>query len=200
MTRYLMLVPAALIICSLLLTSSAWAEGGDQPAIPAPETLKVGEKAPHFVLKTLNPAACGQTMLSSKQHLGGDAKAPVKGMVISFLSVHCKPCMKELPELSEWYLKNREAGLGVVAIDIDREAEEIAQAAKLAVEKGVKFPVVSDRFNLLSRRYKVGELPYLLLVNGDGIVIWVKTGYEEGIFAELDKMVAPLLAPPEETK
>ncbi len=144
----------ATLLCSFFLTLGAVAEEADGPPKPAPETLKVGDKAPHFALKTLNPEGCGQTMLSSKKQLGGDAKNPVNGMVIPFLSIHCKPCMKELPELSEWYLKNRAAGIGVVAIDIDREAEEIEQVTKLSIEKGVKFPVLSDRFNLLSRRYK----------------------------------------------
>ncbi len=201
MVRIFIAVPSTLLALSLCLIAFGRAEEGGAPAKPPAETLQVGDKAPHFALKALNPEACGQTMVSSKNQLGGDAKAPVKGMVITFLSIHCKPCMKELPELSAWYLKNREAGIGVIAIDIDREAEEIEQVVKLAVEKGVKFPVLSDRFNLLSRRYKVGELPYLLLIGGDGKVAWVKTGYEEGVFAELDKNVAPLLAPlPEEKK
>lgn len=194
------LVRCTFVILLTLALSTPTRAGDGGNAKPAPETLKPGDKAPHFVLKALNPDECGENMVSSKTMVGASAKNGPKVVVIDFLSIHCKPCMKELPELSAWYLNNKDKGVKVVAIDIDREAEEIEQVTKLATEKGVKFPVLSDRFNLLSRRYKVGELPYLLLVDATGTVKWVKTGYEKGVFEELDAAIAPMIAPAGEGK
>jgi peroxiredoxin len=196
--NHLMHCGITLFIILVLTAPLAAREGGEPQAAPA--TLIPGDKAPHFVLKTLNPEICGQNMVSSKTMVGADAKDGTKVVVVSFLSVHCKPCLREMPELSAWYLKNRPAGVQVVAIDIDREAEEIEQVTTLATEKGVKFPVLSDRFNLLSRRYKVGELPYLLLIDATGTVKWVKTGFDDGVFAELDAAIAPYLSPAPEAK
>ncbi len=190
------LVAAVALAVGATLLFSGVAVGEDAPPpIAPPATLVAGDKAPHFALKTLNPDECGVQMYSTKSHFGADARQPARAIIISFLSLHCKPCMKELPDLDAWFLAHQGQGVELLGIDIDQETEEVEAVRALAVEKKLKFPVMSDRFNLLARRYKVGELPYLLVVDGTGTVVWVKTGYESGTLEALDAAVGPLLVP-----
>jgi cytochrome c biogenesis protein CcmG, thiol:disulfide interchange protein DsbE len=192
------------LVLSILLLSPPAAHAGDpgsgEPA-EKPPIIKVGEKAPSFALKTLNEKQCGMPSVSFKSMIGSMATdKKVKALLLTFASVHCKPCMKELPELHKYYLEAKEQGIGILVIDMDREEEELAQVRKLAEEKKFTFPVLSDRFNLLARRYKANELPYMVLVGPKGKVRWVKVGYEESAMDELKKAVELLINVPKEGK
>jgi thiol-disulfide isomerase/thioredoxin len=168
-----------LVAAALLLASA--------PAL-AEDEIGVGLPAPGFSLKTLNPAAAGATWFRLDQLVGDEPDDPgVKLVVLSFFASWCGPCKKELPFLVQLDGMYRSQGLRVVSVSIDKEEPGIEAARKLVAEAKVTFPVLSDRFNVLARRY-LGEsspLPSLFLVDKTGNVIKIERGYAKDASAFL---------------
>jgi len=165
---------------------------GEEQSTPK-AVLKVGETAPPFRLNVLNPDASGVTAVSSKLLFGPTAPDRTGPTVLSFASVHCKPCMQELPALHDLYVKLKPSGLNVLVISIDADEADIASMVKVVCDHKVAFPVLSDRLTILARRYHADELPYVLLVGPDGVIRWTAVGYREGVLDELEAAAVLLL-------
>jgi thiol-disulfide isomerase/thioredoxin len=151
-------------------------------ALPAPadEEVGVGLPAPGFSLKVLNPEVVGSTWLALDRYAGEEPEDPGSRVVLlSFFASWCGPCAREMPLLVQLDGMYRERGLRVLAVDIDREPAGIEAARALIAHHGVRYPVLSDRFNFLARRYLGDQapLPSLFLIDRDGTIGRVERGY-----------------------
>jgi thiol-disulfide isomerase/thioredoxin len=152
------------------------------PAAPEDLSEEVGEglPAPNFALRTLNPEVVGTSWLALDRYVGEEPEDPSSRLVLlTFFASWCAPCQKEMPVLEQLHRMYRDRGLRVLAVDIDEDEQGIAAARRLLAANGVTYPVLSDRFNVLARRY-LGEqapLPSLFLVDRDGIVLRIERGY-----------------------
>lgn len=170
----------ALILAALTLALPAVAAAGGKP------TLSVGDEAPAFVLKTMNPELSGTRLVAVRRHVGAGADLPKKALVLSFAASYCEPCKKELAEIRASVPKIEAAGMLFAAVVIDREPEGVAAMKKLAVDElALKFPVLLDRFGIVAKRYRAETLPMVVIIAPDGTVRWIKTGFEEGSIAKL---------------
>lgn len=168
-----------------------------QPPEPAAVVLKPGDEAPAFLLKTMNEAQCGQQVLASKKVFGPRVAAP-RALVLSFGASYCKPCRAELPHfkaLAERYA-DRPVLFAVVVRDEDDAGIEAMR--KLTVDElALRFPVLSDRFSLLARRYGAEELPYLVVIGAEGRVAWVQSGFHDDTMTRLAATLDRVLTVPE---
>lgn len=160
------------LLAALLLLAAS-------PAL-AEDEVGVGLPAPAFSLKTLNPEVVGSPWFRLDALVGeepDDDQARV--VLLSFFASWCAPCKKELPFLVQLDEMYREQGLRVVSISIDREEPAIGAARRLATEAQVRHPVLTDRFNVLARRYLGDQspLPSVFLVGRDGNVLLIEKGY-----------------------
>ena len=136
-----------------------------------------GQTLPSFTLKALNPEAAGAAYIKTNAYVGeGGSK---KAALISFFATYCEPCKKEMPFLGALQRAYDEAGLQILLVSIDTEATEIEKAKALALKHGLSFPVLSDRFNIVAKRYQVKELPRVYTANHAGLIQAVHTGYTE---------------------
>lgn len=180
---------AALVLAPMLALAGDVGEA-------TPPKLKAGDDAPAFgPMKVLNAQDAGMPNFVLGRFAGESPETPAKGVLVSFFATWCGPCKKELPFLASLDAKYRAKGLQLVSISIDREEAAIAQAKELVAAAGVKFPVVSDRLNLLARRY-LGEktaMPSIFLVKPDGTVALVKQGYDGDasafLISEVEKLI-----------
>jgi thiol-disulfide isomerase/thioredoxin len=151
-------------------------------ALPAAaeEDVAVGMPAPAFSLRTMNPQVAGADWIALDRFAGEAPEDPAaKAVLLSFFASWCEPCKRELPLLVRLHRTYRDEGLRVLAVDIDTDAEGMEAARKLAAAAKVGFPVLSDRFNLLARRY-LGDrapLPSVFLIRRDGTIARVDRGY-----------------------
>jgi thiol-disulfide isomerase/thioredoxin len=159
-------------------------------ALPAAaeEEIAIGLPAPSFSLRAMNPDVAGTGWLALDKFAG---EAPeddaAKLVVLSFFASWCGPCKKEMPFLVQLDQMYREQGLRIVGICIDTEEPGIAAAKKMIGDNKVTYPVVSDRFNFLARRY-LGEsapLPSVFLVRRDGNIARIERGYSKDVSAFL---------------
>lgn len=169
-----------LLTAALLLAVAA-------PAL-AEDEIGVGLPAPGFSLKVLNPEAAGSPWFRLDQYVGeepDDDQARV--VLLSFFASWCGPCQRELPFLVQLDGMYRDQGLRVVSISIDAEEAAVEQARRMAAQAKVRHPVLSDRFNVLARRY-LGDkspLPSVFLVGRDGTVLLIEKGYSRDASAFL---------------
>jgi thiol-disulfide isomerase/thioredoxin len=154
----------------------------------ADDEVGVGLAAPAFSLKTLNPDASGQTWVALDKFVGEEPEDPsAKAVLLTFFASWCEPCKKEMPFLVQLDQLYRAQGLRVLGVCIDKEEAGLEAAKKLVTEKKVTYPVLSDRFNFLARRY-LGEqapLPSVFLIRKDGVITKIERGYKQDASAFL---------------
>jgi alkyl hydroperoxide reductase subunit AhpC len=141
------------------------------------DRFEVGEEVPIFTLKVVNPDDSGESFVSVDNYYGPSAKEPKKAVLVSFFATYCEPCKKEMPYLAALHENYKDKGLEVLLVSIDKEADKIEFAKNLAKEHNVKFPVLSDRFNIVAKRYFISKLPCVYLINSEGKVDMVNVGY-----------------------
>lgn len=168
-----------LLAAAVALPFAAVAPGSLAEDEPSKPVIEVGKPAPSFLVKTLNPDLCGHDVLSTKSWIGSKAKEPRKAIVLSFAASWCKPCMKEMPALKDFEAKFRSKGVAVAVVSIDQEDAAIEEVRKKVVDElALPFPVGSDRYAIVQRRYGAENLPFLVLIDGEGVVRWFHSGYE----------------------
>jgi thiol-disulfide isomerase/thioredoxin len=159
-------------------------------ALPAAAQEEVGEglPAPSFSLRTLNPDVAGTAWVALDRFAGEEPEDPAsRAVLISFFASWCEPCKREMPFLVQLDRMYRDQGLRILGIAIDKEEAGIEAAKKLVSAAKVTYPVLSDRFNFLARRY-LGEqapLPSVFLVRRDGTIAKIERGYAKDASAFL---------------
>ncbi len=159
-------------------------------ALPAAAEEEIGEglPAPTFSLRTMNPEAAGTGWIALDRFVGEEPEDPAaKAVLVTFFASWCEPCKREMPFLVQLDRMYRDQGLRVIGVCIDKEEAGIEAAKKLVLEKQVSYPVLSDRFNFLARRY-LGEkapLPSVFLIKRDGTIARIERGYAKDASAFL---------------
>ena len=147
--------------------------------------VDVGTAIQHFTLKTMNPKLSGERVISSRHLIGPKAKRPTKALALTFGASYCEPWKKEMKILAKHADSIKKSGFTLAAVVIDKEPEGIELMKKLVVDDlKVTFPVLSDRFGILARRYRATALPMMLIINPEGKVEWIHTGLDKAALRE----------------
>jgi thiol-disulfide isomerase/thioredoxin len=184
----------AVVVTSLFALAPAHAEEASA------DGLKPGVAAPEFMLPVVNEAFTTAKKWGPAKWTGAPAPDAGKKLVIlSFFATYCEPCKKEMPELVRLYEAYKDQGLGVMQVSIDKGSEQRDVVIELAKKNNITYPVMHDRFQVVARRYGAERLPYMLFLDGAGVVKVVHTGYTEDLKANLENEVRenlglPLLA------
>ena len=136
----------------------------------------------------MNAEAAGTGWLALDKFAGEEPEDDgSKLVVLSFFASWCGPCKKEMPFLAQLDKMYRDQGLRIIGVCIDTEEPGLSAAKKMIADNKVSYPVVSDRFNFLARRY-LGEsapLPSVFLVRRDGTIARIERGYSKDVGAFL---------------
>jgi len=112
-------------------------------------------------------------------------------MLINFWATWCAPCLREMPLLETTWQDNKESGLTIVGVAIDRN-----EAIPPYVEKtGVTYPILAGQSDAMKAAEAFGPdfagLPYSVFVAAGGHVLGVYSGelhpeYLEEVLGVLD--------------
>jgi peroxiredoxin len=108
-----------------------------------------------------------------------------KTVVVKFFAEYCEPCKRTLPEAEA--LSRSRTDVVVIGISED-EREDVARG--IVEGYGLSFPVVHDRGQVLSGRFRVGSLPATFVVDAEGIVRWAGFGARSQAMAEAVEAIA----------
>ena len=130
---------------------------------------------PQVTLKDINGKSVRLDTLSN----GG------KPIIIDFFATWCKPCNRELSAISEVYDQwQSETGVRLIAVSID-QAHHINKVKPLVDQLGWPYEVLLDPNSELKRALGVQLIPYTLIVDGNGKIVYKHSGYVDGEEEEL---------------
>jgi peroxiredoxin len=140
-----------------------------------------GQPAPDFEAPDLD----GETVRLS------DLRGKV--VLVNFWGTWCIPCMAEIPELQKIQDRHRDAGFVILAIDHEPEPLEDPEAPRKTMERlGASLRVVPATDEIMDA-YIPPHYPTNVLVDREGIVRYLSSGYEPGEEKELEEEIRKLL-------
>ncbi|MFI5372040.1 MAG: TlpA disulfide reductase family protein [Candidatus Eisenbacteria bacterium] len=157
--------------------------GSTVPATPSLSSLLVGARAaPAFTARTIDGHRLDLATLT--RH------GPV---LLDFWATWCEPCVTSLPELEAIHERYAARGFTVVGISVDGP-RNFSKVRPFVSRYALTFPIVLDEDGSLQERYQVRALPTSILIDGEGRMVHVQTGYRPGTNDEVESAVRLLCA------
>ncbi len=114
-------------------------------------------------------------------------------MVISFWATWCKPCIKELMNIDEYYEDwQDETGVKLFAISID-DNRSSHRVSPFVNAKDWDYEVFLDANGDFKRAMNVVNVPHTFLIDEKGKIVWQHTSYAEGDEIELYEKIKELV-------
>jgi len=158
-------------------------------AVSAPVSSQVPEVKTRVADFTLEDVEGNKMNLN--EHL---KKGPV---LLNFWTTWCKPCEKELPELSKLHEKYGDRfTLFSIAEDDQRTQAKVRPTVR---SRGYTFPVLLDSDRRIGNLFSVRSYPTNVLIATDGTVAMTSLGYRKGDEKKLEAEIKKVL-PPEAAK
>lgn len=144
--------------------------------------LVVAAKAPVFQLKDLDG-----NFVKLEEQQG-------KVVLISFWGTFCKPCKKELPELSKLHDELKDKGLVFFSINTDKSGAT-SLVCSFVKQYQYQFPVLLDVDSTVLEKYNPDRtLPFTVIIDREGNLVAKHSGYKAGDEAVIKKELEELLA------
>ncbi|HNF71159.1 MAG TPA: TlpA disulfide reductase family protein [Chitinophagaceae bacterium] len=130
--------------------------------------------------------------LNGKQISFNEAFEKGKPTMVSFWATWCIPCKQEIKNIKDklegW---KKEANFNYMAVSID-DARSTAMVKTYAKSQGWTFPTYTDPNSDLKRSLNFQNVPYTIIVDGQGKIVFQHSGYEEGgedeLFAKIKEL------------
>ena len=141
-------------------------------AVPG-TTAEVGSPAPGFALE--GPA--GPVSLAAYRG---------KYVYLDFWASWCAPCKRSFPWMSELQKRYGEAGLVVVAVNVDATR---ADAERFLASTPAGFAVAWDPAGSVAKAYRIKGMPSSVLIDPKGQVVQVHTGYNDDSARKIEQQI-----------
>lgn len=142
---------------------------------------RTGRKAPNFKLENID-----------KKYVELNKETGDGPVLLSFWATWCKPCVEELAEFSKIYKEYKDQGFKMFAISTDNE-KSVSKVKPLVKSKGYEFPVLLDTNSETARIYYANPIPYTVLLDKNGNIVYTHRGYTKGDEIQLKEKLIELL-------
>jgi len=109
-------------------------------------------------------------------------------ILLSFWATWCKPCIEELNDYKLLYGEYKDKGFKMFAISTDDE-NTVAKVKPFVKSKGYNFPVLLDTNADAVRLYYAQSVPYSVILDKQGMIIYSHLGYMKGDEVKVKQIV-----------
>lgn len=134
--------------------------------------------APNFTLKSLR----GENLKLS-EHRG-------EVVLVSFWATWCGVCKQQMPKINEIYVRYRDEGFTVFAINVDKDRQKVNTWLR---GMRVAFPILFDVDQSVSEKYEVADMPSTYILDRDGNFRYVYSEYKAGMEDVFQKQIRELM-------
>ncbi|RMD50175.1 MAG: TlpA family protein disulfide reductase [Ignavibacteria bacterium] len=117
------------------------------------------------------------------------AEGPV---FINFWATWCKPCKQEMDEIQKLYEEFHPKGIQFLAISVDAE-KSVSKVRPYIKAKNYSFTVLLDTNGDVARDYFAQAVPFSVLINHEGEIVYTNLGYKKGDEIKLKEKLAELI-------
>jgi thiol-disulfide isomerase/thioredoxin len=133
--------------------------------------VEIGKPAPAFALTAIG----GGASVSLEQFKG-------KVVFVDFWASWCGPCRQSLPQYEKLRSELADKQFAMIAINLDEEA---ADASAFLKQHPVNYTILRDPAGEVPKAFGLAGMPTSYLIDGDGIVRAVHTGFDP---VDIDKL------------
>jgi peroxiredoxin len=152
-------------------------QGRSRGSVDTMGNIKVGEMAPDFSLLDLSNRT---VTLSSYRGQ--------KVVLLDFWATWCGPCRMEMVDLQALKDKLKDRNFEILSLD---QGEDASVAGAFVNRRKYGFRVLLDADGKVAGQYGVKAIPNLVLIDKNGVIQWLKVGYD-GNNSELEKKLESL--------
>ncbi len=149
--------------------------------------VDVGDEAPAFTARTLNPERSKTKVFSLDSAVGAEAIEKRKAVLVYFAQARCQPCLDNLRFLKALYGEFRDNGKGLLVISVvfDKDEVELKKFSDALDAAEVDFPALNDRFSIVAKRYFTAEPPSFFIIDEAGRVAKAAQGASATLNADI---------------
>jgi peroxiredoxin len=141
-----------------------------------------GRIAPNFKLENLD-----KDIIELNDFIGTEP------ILLCFWSSCCKSAVAQVEAFSKLYNDYKESGFTMLAIATDDE-KTVAKVKPYAKSKNYKFQVLYDTDGSVARVYYANDVPFYVMINESGKIVYSHRGYMKGDEIELEKKIIDLIS------
>ena len=175
MLAALIALVVAIILWPVDATASRVEYPSQQDDIESTTLVKAGEMAPDFIVEMLDGSKV--TLVENRG----------KVVLVSFWATWCPPCRLELSQMQKDVI-DRFAGEDLVVLPISR-GEERKTVESYISKMGYTFPVGLDTTQAIYSKYASNYVPRSVVIDREGMVVYVGVGYDEQIAKEIEQAI-----------
>ena len=113
-------------------------------------------------------------------------------LLVNFWALWCEPCKVEMRVLKKLYEKYKDKGFMILGINQD-SPKSVSKVRSYISSQKINFPVALDPNNQYLQKLNGQSIPYSLLFNGEGEIVYKSVGYLPGDEIKLEKEIQKLL-------
>lgn len=140
--------------------------------------LDVGEKAPAFLMKTVNGD-------SFEQLSNGEDSGPA---MLIFWATWCPVCKEEIPHVKEIKEEFSKKGLRVLAVNVGVNDSE-ARVQKFRAKYKMDYPVSFDSGSKVTKQYGVMGTPTVMIIDKNGVVKYKSPSLPDNLGEHFDSLL-----------
>ncbi len=112
--------------------------------------------------------------------------------LINFWATYCVPCRKEMKHLNRLNDSYADQDVQVIGISID-DSRTVGRVKSMVRSQKLSYMILLDTEQKLYKNFNTSAMPFSILVNREGDIIWEHTGYISGDETKMESEIQKAL-------
>ncbi|NQV30383.1 MAG: TlpA family protein disulfide reductase [Candidatus Marinimicrobia bacterium] len=113
--------------------------------------------------------------------------------LINFWATYCVPCRKEMKHLNRISETYADKNVQVVGISID-DSRTVGRVQSMVKSQKLNYTILLDTEQKLYKNFNTTAMPFSILVDPTGKILWEHTGYLPGDEAQMESEITKALS------